>query len=75
MKAGAVAESPLFPPHPVLHLNAYLGWTLVFSCFLVGISFTSIAFGRLEVSLCLKGNRRGKSHSGMVLLVDPAGIG
>jgi len=26
-KAGAVAESPLSPLHPVLLLNAYLGWT------------------------------------------------
>jgi len=42
------------------------------SIFLVGISVTSIASGRLGV--CLVGNRRGKSHSGPFLLVDPMGI-
>ncbi len=48
MKAGVVAESPLSLFHPVLLLNAYLGLTFGnFFAFLVGISVTSIAFGRI----------------------------
>jgi len=69
------AESPLSPLHPALLLNAYLGWTFGnFCAFLVGISVTSIASGRLVVGLCIEGNRRGKSHSGTVPLEDPMGI-
>jgi len=50
MKAGAVAESPLSPLHPVLLLNAYLGWPSGnFFAFSVGISVTSIAYGPYDM--------------------------
>jgi len=72
---GAVAGSPLSPLHPALPLNAYLGWTSgKFFVLSVGISVTSIASGLQVVSLCLEGNRQGKSHSGTVLSIDPTGI-
>eukprot|EP00983_Pelagomonas_calceolata_P059543 1145958-Pelagomonas_calceolata.AAC.3 len=62
-EAVAGAECSLFPPRPSLRLNGYLE-------FVIGTLFigkTIIASGRLEVSLCLTGKRRGIIYLGRVL--------
>eukprot|EP00983_Pelagomonas_calceolata_P037469 1136339-Pelagomonas_calceolata.AAC.1 len=58
--AVACAECSLFPPRPPLLFKGYR--ELVLGTLFIGTN--KIASGRLEVSLCLSGKRRGKMYFG-----------